>query len=287
MKKKLHILVPTDFSPASRAGVRFAIQLSQQQNVHLLFVHVMNIVRLTRWSDKQYDVFAASERASASKKLAAFIADIQRRLPLRRNSWSSLVLEGFSADLTLADYCRKHPEISLVCMGTKGANRTRRIFGTNTGNLILQSDTPVIAVPSAYRRKPISRITYASDLANSTRELKQVVSFASPLHASICILHLEEPGEMTLDPDALKKLWKKESGKNLRVEFRKADPSISIAKNLRQAARSLRPSLLILFSNRRRSFFQSILYPSNAERLAVGASLPLLVMGKEDRHSST
>jgi len=278
----MHLLVPTDFSTASRAGVRFAIQLSRQQNVHLVFVHVLNIVRLTRWSDNQYDIFAESERAAASKKLAAFIADIQRRLPLRRNSWSSLLLEGFNADLALVDYCREHPEIRLVCMGTKGANRSRRIFGTNTGNLILQSDIPVIAVPATYRRTPISRIVYASDLVNSAHELKQVVGFAGPLRAKISILHLKEAGEMTLDPETLKKLWKKESGHNVAVEFRKADPSASIAKNLEQTARSLRPSLLILFSNRRRTFFQTLLYPSNAERLAVAASVPLLVMGKEN-----
>ncbi|HVU94119.1 MAG TPA: universal stress protein [Puia sp.] len=281
MKKKMHILVPTDFSPASRAGIRFAIQWSQQQNAHLTFVHVMHIVRPTRWTDKQYDTFAASERALYTKKLRAFIADIQRRQPLRPKSWSLVLLEGFNADLALIDYCREHPGIGLVCMGTKGANRTRRIFGTNTGNFILQSDKPVIAVPATYRRKPISRVTYASDLADAARELKQVVALAGPLHAKVGILHLTETGETTPDPETLKKLWKKEAGRNVTIEFRKADPAVSIAKNLQQTARTLQPSLLILFSNRRRTFFQSLLYPSNAERLAVAATVPLLVLGKE------
>jgi|GEM_PF-305811 len=285
MKKKMRILVPTDFSPASRAGARFAIQWSRQQNAHLIFVHVMKIVRLTRWSDKQYEAFAASERERCEKQLATFIAGIQRRLPLRPNSWSTLLLEGFSADLALIEYCREHPEIGMVCMGTKGANRTRRIFGSNTGNFILQSDTPVIAVSTAYRRKPISRMTYASDLANSARELKQVIELARPLHAKVSVLHMKEPGEMTIDPQTLKNIWKKQSRQNVTVEFRMADPELSIAKNLEQSARSLHPSLLVLFSDRRRTFFQSILYPSNAERLAVAASLPLLVIGKEDQRS--
>lgn len=283
MKKKIRILVPTDFSAASRAGIRFAIQWSRQQNAHLVFAHVLKIVRLTRWSDNQYDMFAAAERAAASKKLAAFIGDIQRRLPLRPNSWSCVLLEGISTDSALRNYCRQHPEIRLVCMGTKGANTTRRIFGTNTSNFILQTDTPVIAVPATYRRTPISRITYATDLSDSARELKQVVALAGPLHAKVSILHLTEAGDMSVDRETLKKVWEKGSGRDITVEFRKADPSASIAKNLQQTVRSLRPSLLMLFSNRRRTLFQTLLYPSNAERLALSTSVPMLVMGKKDR----
>jgi nucleotide-binding universal stress UspA family protein len=282
MKEKMHILVPTDFSPASRAGVRFAIQWSRQQNVHLVFVHVMNLVRLTRWNDQQYESFASAESAFYQKKLATFIADVQRRLPMRPNSWSSILLEGLNADIALMDYCREHPEIRLVCMGTKGAGGTRRLFGTNTGNFILHADTPVIAVPAAYRRKPISRVVYASDLADAIHELKQVVGLAKPLHAKVWVLHLKEAGEMTLDPASLKQVWKKESGYNLTVEFRKPDASLSVARNLEQTARSLHPSLMMLFSNRRRTVFQNLFYPSNAERLAFDTKIPLLVMGKAD-----
>jgi len=282
MKEKMHILVPTDFSPASRAGVRFAIQWSRQQNVHLVFVHVMKLVRLTRWNDEQYEAFAASERGFWQRRLSAFIADVQRRLPLRPHSWSPLLLEGISADVALMDFCREHPEIGLICMGTKGAGATRRFFGTNAGNLILHSDTPVIAVPAAYRRSRISRIVYASDLTDSLHELKHVVGLARPLHAGVSVLHLKETGEMTLDPETLKNVWKKESGYDLTVDFEKADPSLSIARNLEQTANSLHPSLIMLFSHRRRTVFQNLLYPSSAERLSFSSKIPLLVMGKQN-----
>ena len=51
MKK---ILVPTDFSANSRAGVRFAIHWATQQKLDLVFVHVLNILRVTSWSDRYF-----------------------------------------------------------------------------------------------------------------------------------------------------------------------------------------------------------------------------------------
>jgi len=286
MKKKMQILVPTDFSRASRAGARFAIQWASQQNVHLVFAHVLRIIRLTRWNDKQYDRFAASERTLYTKKLAAFVADLQRRLPLPPGSWSSVLIEGITTHGGLQDYCRQHPGIDLVCMGTQGADkRSRRLFGTMTSSFILQSDTPVIAVPAAYRRKPISQITYASDLADSSRELQHVVSLARPLDAKVGILHLQEAGEVTIDPETLKKIWKRQSGQNIKVEFRRADPSLSIAGNLERTARALHPSLMVLFSNRSRTFFQTLLYPSSAERLSLHTTIPILVLNKRESAS--
>lgn len=44
MKK---VLVTTDFSENSKAGIRFAIQWASQQRLSLIFVHVLHILRPT------------------------------------------------------------------------------------------------------------------------------------------------------------------------------------------------------------------------------------------------
>jgi nucleotide-binding universal stress UspA family protein len=44
-KKVKKILVPTDFSEYSKAGLRFAIQWSAVQKIELIFIHVLHIPR--------------------------------------------------------------------------------------------------------------------------------------------------------------------------------------------------------------------------------------------------
>jgi nucleotide-binding universal stress UspA family protein len=283
MTKRTNILVPTDFSAASRAGIRFAIQLSRQQDVHITFVHVLTLLRRSKWSDRQFEAFAAAERMRRKKKLDDLIADIGRRMPLRPGITSPLILEGLSADLALIDYCRRHPEIHLVCMGTRGASKINKLFGTNAGNFITHSDTPVIAVPSAYRRAEISRLLYVTDLTNCEGELREIVALARPLHARISVLHLVQPGEFDFDTSLLQKIWKKEFKYPVMVDFRYADSTLSLVADLEKNIHSFKPSVVAMFSNRHRTLFQAIFYPSRAERLSFRTKTPLLVLGKNDR----
>jgi nucleotide-binding universal stress UspA family protein len=54
MKK---IIVPTDFSVNSKAGVRFAVHWATRQKLELVYVHVLHILRATRWSDAYFEKY--------------------------------------------------------------------------------------------------------------------------------------------------------------------------------------------------------------------------------------
>ena len=49
------ILVTTDFSVNSKAGLKFAIQLASQHNYDLTFLHVYYIMKPTSWSKKTFE----------------------------------------------------------------------------------------------------------------------------------------------------------------------------------------------------------------------------------------
>ena len=101
----IHLLAPTDFSTASRAGIRLAIQWSRQQPTKILFVHVLHIPRLTKWSDLQYKAFAAAERSRCEKELDRFVGDIYKKLDLAADNYVNLVLEGIRFGL-IEQMCR-------------------------------------------------------------------------------------------------------------------------------------------------------------------------------------
>lgn len=86
--------MPTDFSTASRAGMRFAIQWARQQDAKLVFAHVMSILRMTSWSDKQFEAFLAAERTLYSRRLRKMAEEVCDSKHLAKKDYSTEVLEG-------------------------------------------------------------------------------------------------------------------------------------------------------------------------------------------------
>lgn len=280
MKKSITILVPTDFSPGSRAGIRFAVQWSRQQDAKLILVHVLNIVRMTRWSPQQFEAFAISQRRLTLGRLQRLAADVCRQMHFSRRNLSTMVIEGISADVSLLDFISSRPDIGMICMGTRGAGRISKILGTHTGNLILHSNIPVVAVPVAYRSKAIKNILFAADLVDHKTELRRAVGVASDLKASLRVTHVAWRGETMLDPALMGKVWSQEYGYPVNMSYEPADPALSVAGNLDVVIRRRKPSLVILFTDRERSGFDRLFFPSQSEGLSFRTRVPLLVLGK-------
>jgi nucleotide-binding universal stress UspA family protein len=281
MKKKITILVPTDFSTASRAGMRFAIQWARQQDAKLVFAHVLSILRMTSWTYKQFEAFQAAERTLYSRRLRKMAKEVLHSRHIARQDYSTEVLEGVGPDITLNERSRDRPEIDLICMATRGAGKIKKLFGTHTGNVILHSEIPVVAVPANYRTKPIKRVLYATDLAECEEELGKIVQITRALKADLMVIHFLEPGGTRLDPALLNKVWEKEYGYSIQLRFERADPDLSLAENLQKAIRRVKPSLVAMFTDRRRTLFQRLFYPSQAERLSFDLTVPLLVLTKK------
>lgn len=277
------ILAPTDFSAASRSGLHFAIQWSKQQQTEIIAIHVLHIPRPAAWSDSQFDAFAAAERTRCRENLDKFVSDTCRKVDTADTVYSRLIVEGDSPDITIADYCRQHPEMDFICMGTRGAGKIKKIFGTHTGNLIIHSPIPVIAVPENYRMKPVTSLLYATDLHHYKEELKKVVAIAAPLQAAVHVLHFTQPGEIKLDRESMEEAFKKVSGYDFKCSFKTADPGHSLINCLQGEIAAGHPSVVIMFTDKDRTLFQRIFFPSRTENLGFDLKAPLLVFGKGSR----
>src|SRR6185295_15307198 len=161
------------FSENSQAGLRFALQWSTVEKLELAIVYVLHIPRQLQWSDADFSVYSENEKKEYKEKLEKFVADICKRINIQQARCSWIVIEGFSPDLAILEYCKQHNDIDFICISTRGAGRFKRILGTNTGNLITKSNVPVIAVPADYRIEPFKSLMYAADFRNYKRELKQ------------------------------------------------------------------------------------------------------------------
>ena len=280
----LQILVPTDLSRDASPGMRFAIQWSTQQKVKLLFTHVLYIPRLTRWNDEQYNKFAAQERIRCKRKLEQTVANLYAQQAVKNGHYECRIVEGIFAEPTLLDYCRHHPDIDVVCMGTHGAAGIKKLFGTHAGNMVAGSGIPVVVVPKGYRSRPIKSILYATDMLHYEEELKQVAPLAASFKASLEVVHVIEADEQVPDKNIFEKVLAEEFHYPVHIHFPIQDETRSMATNIRRQIQELKPSMAVLFTDQGRTILEKLFLSSTAERVAFGTPVPLMVYPKRPAH---
>lgn len=277
MKK---ILVATDFSSYAEKGVMFAIHWSTQQEIELIFVHVLSVQRPGQWSDAHYEKIAEQEENSCREKLENHIADIYKKMGVEPGKYSILVINGISADINILDYCRKNPDTDAICISTKGAGKFNKILGTNTGNLITKSVVPVIVVPQNYTADNILTIMYATDFKDYEDEMKKVVAFAKPLKAKIEILHITWPAEIPIDHKTIEESFKNMFKYDVELHLVNTDATLSVTEHLEKQTNLRKPSLLVMFTKQERTFFEKLMLSSKAETLSFQTKVPMLVFNK-------
>ena len=277
MKK---VLVPTDFSANSKAGIRFALQWASQENIELVFIHVLHILRASRWTDSYFLKYAEQEELICDEKFEKHITDMFKNFSGKLPKYSKVIIKGIAPDLSILEYCRKHKNIDYVCLSTRGAGKVERIFGTNTGTLITKSDIPVIAIPKNYRVSKIQKIMYTSDFKNYDEELGQVVNFAKPLKATVDVLHFIWPNEADINVKKLEAEAKTKHEYKVNILFESYKAISGTLTNIKKQVSLKKPSVLVMFTERNRTFFQKVFKPSKTEQLSFDLKVPLLIFNK-------
>ncbi len=273
------ILVTTDFSSNSKAGLRFAIQLAAQQKSELTFLHVYYIEKPTSWSETTATAFEKKEAAQILQKLNQFVDSVYEDLGLSSKKKTCVIKKSLLTDSCISEYAHEN-KFNYLCISTRGAGKLKKLFGTNTSYLINHSPVPVIAVPFKYQAEKIKHILYASDLANLDNELKKVVEFAKPLKAKLELLHFNYPSEEETNQGIVTKAVKHFSKFEIKLHLENIDLAENLITNIERAVKKAKPSMMIMFTQQNRSFFDKIFLSSNAADYSFNAKVPLLVFNK-------
>ncbi len=275
------ILVPTDFSDNSKAGIHFALQLSRQRSVELVFIHVNKSWEESISPDLLNESALRRNREEQQKELESFVRNACRSSGIQPRSYSCVIYYRYGVVESIIDYAEKN-DFSYICISTHGAGNITQLFGTNTGALIKESGIPVLCIPKDYRAAPVSRLLYASDLANHPEELKKVVSFGQSIGAEVDILHCSPQGvELTIDEEKLEKEIQRSLSGKIVFHHKKFDSDSSLLEEIDNAVTELSPSLLVMFTKRDRNFFQLLFSPSKSEKYSFRTRVPLLVYNKD------
>lgn len=278
MKK---ILVTTDFSTNSKAGIRFAIQLASQTDAHLVFYHAVEALRPTIWSQAQYNEYTTCEIERHQKMLQQFIKAICQKNNLPQTKYTCVAEVGLHVDNQIIAYA-ENIKADFICMSTRGAGTMKKLFGTNASTLITTSSVPVIVVPHTYRTKTITTIWYASDLEDFDKELNIVDKFTTPLSTNIEVIHYNHLLYSEESTKKLEQIAAKYPSKKISFHFKKFEIEYSLTHNLQRAMKRANPSLLIVFTKQNKGWFDRFFFSSKSAEMTFDTTTPMLVFRKNE-----
>ena len=138
------ILVPSDFSPASRPAFMKALSLAKQNRAQLVVAHVLTPVMPTAdgyVSPQVYAQIEAESRRYAKKHIDALLAKAKQTGVRARG----LLLQGAPADWIVRAARGQHAD--LIVMGTHGRTGFARfLLGSVASRVVSQAACPVLTV---------------------------------------------------------------------------------------------------------------------------------------------
>ena len=234
----------------------------------------------TSWAEKTFTSYENHEATKIKAKLEKFVASVYNGMGILPGKINHVLVSFFIADANIMKYA-KHKAFDLICISRRGEGKMKKIFGTNTSNLILQSEVPVIAVPNTYRQTKIKSFLYASDLSNLENEMKKVVDFASPFGAQIEILHLNYPSDIVFNAKVIENVIHKFPKSDIKYSLVNINLLYNLVVNLQGLIKKHKPSVLVMFTDQKQGFFQKLFLSSSTAEYSLNFSVPVLVYPKK------
>ena len=274
-----NILVTTDLSANSRSCVRFAIQLATQTGSTLVFLHILEIIKPSRWSETRYNQYIKDETTHAEEKLKKFVDAEYRSSGTRTPNYQYVVQHGYSINDRIIEYA-KQISANFICISTRGAGVIKRIIGTTASVILTTSPVPVLVVPKNYRKSSIKKIFYSSDFNNLAKELEQVKAFAESLKAKISVYHYDYLVQVKENVNNLKELARRYETSGVSFHFQKQEIDKPLSFHLKRDVKKSGATLVVLFTKQNRGWYERIFLSSQAADLSFVTTQPLLVFRK-------
>ena len=276
MKK---ILVTTDFSAHSKAGMRFAIQLATQKKAELVFFYCFQAMLPTTIQGKFVDTSVQKQAKTHLQKLEKFVASLYKSMEITPGAYRCVTVENLSPDKAILDFAGHHA-IDYICIGTRGAGKLRKIIGTNTSGVILKSPVPVFAVPHTWRAQPLKKIMYASDVEDLENEMHIVSALAQSLDVQVDLAHFYYPGEIKTDPSVLTGFWREKMERLDQIFLEPFDVDKGFAGQMSRVVQKAKPSLVVFFTHTNKTWFDKLFSISRSEAFSFITKVPMLVYRK-------
>ena len=274
------ILVPTDFSPAAKAGTDVAATIALKEKTQVVLLHAVEIqapdsfnvegevLTTDNWEEK---IFSLKLIESAKQKLERLSGELNDKgLTVTQKLKLGSPFNGIRGIIT-------NEAVDLVVMGTAGHSKLEEmIIGSNTEKVVRHAKCPVLTVHRAPLTSDFKNIVYATNLAADEEAFaKVVINTREMYNGTIHLVRINTPLNFESDVKVKKDMeaFAKRVGlKNYTINtfnhYKEEEGIIHFAKNI--------GADLIALSTHGRTGFAHVLAGSIAEDLANHSVLPVL-----------
>ena len=265
----MKILVPTDFSENAAQAFEFAKNLALLNGSHItLFFAYFTVYDFAAQAAKIIDQI----EKSANEAMEEIHRDRNEGIIVDHKIIHGAVASAITATAYKDNY-------DLIVMGTQGASGMKKAFlGSNTANVIKESQTPVLAIPSGASFDVVRQIVVAFEPSSTQNQsFKRVMDLTGSWGLPYKILYIgNKQGDQTgrqieVMEDYLKKGYPKNSFSSIHINN---EYSVEIIENY---LKQVPGSLAVMFS-RNKSFYEYLFNKNQAVKMAYHTHVPLLAV---------
>lgn len=271
------ILFPTDFSKNAENALHYALEFALKLEAKLV---LLNVVTLPYDLNLRVEEAVQSVEGFYDEKLRGVIADIQRNPRYASLSVQGITTGGSIVHTILSTATKI--EASLIIMGTTGASGlSKLLFGTNTAEVIRQSEVPVLVIPEEAAYSDFKTIAFAIDYKeDDLKLLERAGKLASMLKTNLETVHVAPKYNLQeqILHNGLMQLTKDQSAYIFNEHRLIINKSFQAGM---EAYLNENPQVLLAMAHYKRRFIESLLTKSISQEMAYHSKTPLLIFNAE------
>ncbi len=267
------ILFPTDFSKNAENALHYALEFALKLDAKLV---ILNVVTLPYDLNLRVEEAIQSVEGFYDEKLRALIVDIQND-----SRYTSLSIQGITTGGSIVHTILSKSVMlaaDLIVMGTTGASGLGKLlFGTNTAEVIRQSEVPVLVIPQEAAYSNFKTIAFAIDYKeDDLKLLERAGKLASLLQTNLETIHVAPKYNLQeqIMHNGLMQLTKDQSS------YIFSEHRLIINKSFQagmEAYLNENPQVLLAMAHYKRRFMASLLTKSVSQEMAYHSKTPLLI----------
>lgn len=269
MKK---ILVPVDFTGASRNASEYAVAMAKAFAAEIYLLHVFMESSPVSETPVTWNVEGNILQEECDLRLAKEKSFLEKKYDITVNGDARV---GFKGD-SIRDIA-KEMEADIIVMGMKKIKKNK-LLGSTVLTVIRKSETPVIVVPEEVYYKNIKQVVLASDFNEeaSTATYNPLLLLLQKYDATLQVLHIQK-GNMELTASEMP--GKLQLGRVLSKitfwyqEVEAEDTTEAILKFVQN-----HPADLLVMVAHHHSFFERLFGTSYTRDVSYETTLPLLIL---------
>jgi nucleotide-binding universal stress UspA family protein len=264
MKK---ILVPIDFSAASKNASQYAAALAMEVDAKVNLLHV-NTISSSPSTLKNWKKLENEMKRTAEQGAVDLMEEI--RYPVKIDYH---LASGYPLDKVVGEFVKDNKQ-DLVVVGTHGASGLKKSFiGSNAAAVINTATVPVLAIPTRARFKGINHILYATSMVRLDEEIKVVARFAKKFNALITVVHVSMKNIKGRDHRNLVSILSRMAGYK-QINFAAVEGE-DVTDGVLKVCKEIKPDVIAMFTHEL-SLYEKIFGKGITRNLAFETSIPLL-----------